>query len=147
MKKFLCLITIGLLVMLLFLPPYLRRFANFDMEVVVANGQDDVISALNCKKNNEMINTSYLNNKPYNIQYKISGNYTLEDSEIDENEIIHNLRSYALVKYNEKKKQTVYKIEVDKINDKTLLGSYLLPINDASNYYQSLGFTCSAINL
>lgn len=148
MKRILCLIAIGLLTMLIFVPPYLRRHANFLVESVSTKGSNDKVSMLNCKRGEDSINTSYLNSEPYNIQYKISGDYTNSTWQTEEENAINNsfitdLESLAKIKYNAKKNITTYKIEVSNLNDKTNLKNYLLPINEEQLFYQNIGFVCS----
>lgn len=140
MKRLTCLVVLAVLFALLLLPPFLRRFVSFDLEKVSTKGSNDKVLILNCEKQEEKINTSYLNDKPYNIQYKINGNYTNEEE--TDNSIIMDLRNYSTIKYQDNKNVTIYKIDVNNIKE-GLLTNYLLSINEQMHYYEKIGFTCS----
>ena len=70
--KIICYISLVVLNILLFLPPACRLFAKEKVSVI----KDDVVSVLNCSKDEESINATFLNGNPSNIFYKIKGNYT-----------------------------------------------------------------------
>ena len=146
MKRMLCLVSIVILLFFLLLPPVLRRFATFDVyEKIEAKGNNDSISVINCKRDDEQINTSYLNNKPYNLQYKIKGNY--EEVEL-ENEIIDNLKQYGKISFNKEKDITELKVDlstISKIPEELI--NYTQDINKEITYYENLNFTCTGMTL
>ncbi len=162
MQKIIGVSAIVMLLLLILFPPFLRKYANFDTMKMEAKGKNDSINVVNCKDADSEINTSYLNGKTYNIQYKIRGNYqdlhhNDENQEKDENnnlpelkenEMANILKPFAKESYDAKKDQTIYKLAItDELLKNISLNNYLLSIKDQITYYESLGYKCSSLNL
>ena len=73
MIRRLCYVSLVLLVILLLTPPLLRAFVKEKEE----NPEPPkVVTVLSCEKENESVSSTFLNQDPQNLLYKIKGNYT-----------------------------------------------------------------------
>ena len=155
MKNILLYFTLFLLIILLLLPPGLRLFGKNLYTTPIIPKNKDVLEILNCTKINETISTSFLNGKAYNIKYEISGNHLSQDNEnsllnteetdnVNKNTIVDDLNSYAEVKYIEEKNITEFRLAVNLLNNiPDSLVNYTKSIQEVSNYYTDLSFSCT----
>lgn len=144
MKKILCYIVLIILLVLLLLPPVLRYFKEDYEEVKVAKVKDTVM-VLNCSNSKEKINTSYLNGKTYNLQYQISGDYTLESDELMPIQEI--ITRYAKINYQQSLNVTDYKVDFSSFDTiPPELKEYAKELESQKDTYTSKGFTCSMNN-
>lgn len=145
MKKILLGVALFFLIVLLFLPPCLRWFGK-DLYAKKEEVNKNVVKVLNCTKNDETINTTYFNEKPYNFRYSIIGNYLSdeEDEEKVENQIISDVKNVTMSSYDEATNATIYTVVLSTVemqNEK--MKNYIKEIEDQQNYYQSIGFMCT----
>ena len=151
MKKFFLWVLLILLIGFLLLPPGLRLFGK-DLYKEKEEEKKDVVTVLNCKKNEDTINTTYFNDNPYDFRYDAKGNYTIENDNnenIDlestfDNSIIYDIRNSSMVNYNSEKDITEFHIilsSVEKVNEK--LSNYTKLPEEQQKYYMSMGFNCT----
>ena len=79
LKIILCYFSLLVLIVLLLLPPALRMLVNEKKEPEVVKA----VTILSCERDKESISSTFLNQDPQNILYKLKGNYT-EDKQADE---------------------------------------------------------------
>lgn len=141
MKNVLLGISLVLLIILLLLPPSLRWFAS-DLYKDNEEKPKDVVTVLNCVKDDETINTTYFNDNPYNYQYTVIGNILENDN--DNNLIIQNIKRYASPSYDEISNITTYQMVLSSVEISVeSLKNYTYSPEDQESYYQSIGFTCT----
>ena len=141
MKNVLLGISLVLLIILLLLPPSLRWFAS-DLYKDNEEKPKDVVTVLNCVKDDETVNTTYFNDNPYNYQYTIRGN--LLDSDSVNNLIIQNIKRYANTSYDVISNLTTYQMVLSSVEISVeSLKNYTYSPLEQQSYYQSIGFTCT----
>ena len=139
MKKIICYALIIILLFLLFLPPILRRFGKVDKEVAITKSKN-VVMVLKCSKQNEKINTSYLNGQTYNLQYQIKKDLTNEELNTDEKRI----KEYAKVSIDKNNQTMDYRVDFNSLSLlPDSLKDYAKEINEQKAFYTNLGYTCS----
>ena len=158
MKKVLCYFGLFFLIILLLIPPGLRIFAkNLYPE---EEKPKLVVNILNCNKETESVFSSYANTTPQTFQYKIKGNYVLNNennSNVDteenldgviqtnepENELIHLIRKNALVTYDEESDLTTYQITFWEGSDYTGDLRNFKDMEKIQKYLIELKFSCT----
>lgn len=155
LKNILLYLALILLIVMLFLPPVLRKVVK-DKD----NTPKTVETFLTCIKEGEVITTSYSDDKPYNLYYSIKGNHTLlntnenneieniEDEKIDEEEIeeefelIEDIISYSSVTYSETEDKTEFIMPITDVEIDNL-DKYKENIEDQNDFYTRYGYSCT----
>ena len=145
MKRIFYYALIIFLLFMLFLPPVLRSYGKDLYHEIQISKSKDKVMVLNCSSLNEKINTSYLNDKTYNFQYQIEGNYTnLDNEEIKLNAIQEKIKNYAKITYHQENNSTDYRIDFNMLNViPNGIQDYNKNINEQQNFYTALGYTCT----
>ena len=145
MKKVLLCFILIILIGLLLLPPGLRLFGK-NLYNDVEEEKKDVVTVLNCKKGDEVINMTYFNDKPYDFRYTIKGNYNASMQDVVDGEtpnntldnaIIEDIKGSSMINYSESKDTTEFHIvlsSVEMINEK--LNNYIKKPEEQQKYYK-----------
>ena len=154
--SFLCYFGLIILTFLLFLPPALRIFGK-DLYVKEEKKKDEII-ILNCKKENESINSTFLNGEPKNLEYLIKGNYTVttneeeesetseKDKEDNQNTLLVYIKPYSQVKYDEEKDITSYNVKTIDLKQINNYPETFSTVDNQQNYFTKLNFSCTRAN-
>lgn len=149
MKKVLLWIALVFLIILVLIPPALRLFGK-NLYIKVEE-KKDVVTVLNCLKNEENISTTYLNDVPYNFKYTLNGNYSndREESEKDEyydvqNAIVNDIKNTVTSTYNKMTDITTFSIVLTMVEmQKESMKNYVKNPKEQQDYYHSIGFICT----
>ena len=156
MKKILLWITLIILIILLILPFSLRLFGK-NLYNDKQKENKDVVTVLNCKKNEDILTTTYFNNNPYDFRYVLKGDYSNNNgqNEINDNleqffddSIINDIRDNSIITYSEENNTTEFHIllsSVEMVYDK--LRNYTKLPNEQQKYYTNMGFYCTINNV
>ena len=167
--RFICYISLFFLVILLFLPPALRILVKEEEPEVVK-----IVTVLTCNKTNESISSTFLNDVPQNILYKITGNYLVNNnSDILEtnnaDEITSNQNEVGVVADNQNNAlgegsfleliKPISQISYDDVNNISSFRVNMTSLKELVNYqndfntiaaqetyFASLNFTCTKEN-
>lgn len=151
MKKFFLWVLLILLIGFLLLPPALRIFGK-DLYKKVEEEKKDVVTVLNCKKGEDSINTTYLNDKPYDFRYYVKGNHTIENENAEnidiestfDNSIIYDIRNNSMINYNNDKDTTEFHIILSSVElTSDQLSNYTKLPEEQQKYYIAMGFYCT----
>ncbi len=144
-KKVFCYFGLVILNILLFAPMVTRIvFKEKKPEV-----KPDVVTVLTCEKTGESIRSTFLNDEPKNIQYQISGDYSMSSKEdletVITNPVLKKFINYAQPEYDEGQR-----VSIIKFNTSITQGSldYEIIFNNITNqeeYYRSQNFSCNRI--
>lgn len=149
MKNFLMYILIIVLVFMLLLPPGLRMFGKNLYNEKNNQKKDNDVYVLRCTGLSETINTSYMNDKPYNFQYLVKGNYIDLDNQNNEilNYIVVDIKNYSELSYNDEDDTTEYRIAFNEMeNIPETLMTYSMKYDEQNAYYTEHGFNCTKIS-
>lgn len=167
MKKILCYVAIVLLLILIILPPMLRIFVKEE----AYEPPKDVVSLLNCNKDDESISMPYLNGGLVSIKYTFPALISSPDIYVREDDFDNNLGDILEVPDtnltltpNESKtlksvlegitntqsetvnNLTIYTLDMKDTNNSSLVPNEFKGSSDVmKNYYTNLGYTCNII--
>ncbi len=150
MKNFLCYVGIVFLIGMIALPPLLRAFVkkNEDSKPVI-------IDILNCNGENDSIFASYTDKKIQKYQYKIKGNYLINNEDTSnkeegatdtENELLYTSKKYGEVFYDEENELTQYTIDFVNFGDIPTEFSNATEPERFQTYLTSLKYSCTITN-
>lgn len=143
MKKFLCYISIILLVLLIALPPLTRIFyKEKEIEEVVR----DTYTLLTCTKDLYIINESYKNNEPLSIKFTKpleDNNINIEGSNI-EAALDSEIKKLVNSTQDEERQEISYILQYQNFDLSTLSGlaNFRLSLDNQVKYYEQNGYVC-----
>ena len=151
----LCYLGLGVLVFLLLLPVALRLFGKnlYEKKEV----KKDVVTLLNCNKKSETVSSTFLNEDPKNLNYKIGGDYsTVQINDTDEQEIdmssktatvfIELIKDYAKIEYSHIDNATSFNVDVKDLKQVPNYVGIFSSIENQNKYFSSQGFSCTITN-
>ena len=150
MKNLLLYLALFFLIILLFIPPVFRLTMK-DMYKREEKPKD-VYGMLYCEKNDENINESYLNYKPYGLKYNYKSDKEIlindgennETGQISENSIVNDIYDYSNINFNSESNWYEYTVDLNNISEiPEKLVNYTRPIDEQMYYYGAIGFTCN----
>ena len=155
MKKVLLSFALFLLIILLFIP-FIFRLVGKNWYKDKLSKMNNSIESLNCNKQDETLNLTYLNNNPHNLQYLIKGNYVADnnkeanpDTVIDietsnsEKTMASDLLDYSIVTYKEDENMTEFRINLPDFPSIPEVLKKYTDKESAKGYYESIGFSCT----
>ena len=150
----LCYIGLVILVILLLLPLFLKTFGKNFYEKKEEKKKDEVI-ILSCTKDAESINSTFLNNEPQNISYRIKGDYSVStnddskklgdentDSVKDTISFMEIIKPYAKITYDDKIGITSFSIQVSDLAKTSDYNSIFNSLDNQQKYFVSQKFNC-----
>ena len=141
--RILCYIGLVILIILLLLPFLLRIFGK-NLYQKQETKKDEVI-VLSCNKQNEMISSTFLNNEPQNIEYRIKGDYSSKDEtdiETDKVNLMDIIRPHAKIEYQKDDDTTIFKVNVSDLKEVKNYAQIFASIENQTTYYTSQTFSC-----
>ncbi len=157
----LCYISLVILFILLLLPPMLRLFGK-DLYVQKEEKKKDEVIILTCDKQDENINSTFLNGEPQVIEYHIKGDHSVavndvklkdetDDSqqladEIEVNIFIELIRPFAKIEYREDINETSLKVKVSDLKELEEYDSVFSTFDNQQKYLLDQFFTCQKTN-
>ncbi len=151
-NNYLYYIGLVILVILLLLPPGLRLFAS-DL-YVEEEEKVDVIKILSCNKVDESISSSFVNEIPQNIDYKIKGDYRLNDydanvgyveevgKDVIKSTLMPIIRPFAKITYDEVENITTFNVDVASLKEISEYESFFSNLQNQLSYYNLQAFYC-----
>lgn len=143
----LCYVGLFFLVILLIMPPVFRLVFKEKKEEVKKN----VVVTMRCNKENEEVNSTFLNDEPQVIQYSIIGDYSIKnESETNEktestlppSEIITKFAEFGNIVYHEENNTSVLKVVVSQARGSADYELLLRNQPTQEEYFKSQGFSC-----
>lgn len=152
-----CYFGLVFLIILLILPVAFRMFGKnwYQKE----EKKKDLVEVLKCTKEKDTIYSSFINDVPQYLEYKVIGNYTLSSSDGNvlnddsssssvkqtANDIIERVREYAKVTYSDVDNFTTFKVNMSSMQqDKQYVGIFN-NLKNQKSYFNSLAFYCSTV--
>lgn len=144
-KKILCYFSLVVLTILLFIPALFRLIFKEEKPTV----KEDVVSILNCEKSEESVRSTFLNDTPKNILYKIKGNYeTITDEEEETmslNPVYKKLINYGQPVYDEANGISTIQFNTSVTENSIDYELIFSKLVNQEEYFRSQGFSCSVI--
>lgn len=154
MKTVLLYFLMIILLILLFLPPALRKFMPVEVDIDELEEGKNVITMVNCSKGaSENLNFTYNNKQIKSLYYRVSGNKASYKSneevlEIEDNEVVKSIYKYGYPVYNETDNVTIFNVVFTSLEmNEQLLKDYSQPISRQKDFAESKGFTCTIVEM
>jgi len=151
-KIFFCYISLVFLIALLFTPLVFKIVFKAEKN----EKKDDVVTRLECNKGEEIISSTFFNDKPQNILYRIKGNYMTngnsEGSENGNNEnednigkeslVLKKFLNYSNIMYDEENNTSSISFNVEVTNGTVDYELIFINIANQEEYFRTQGFSC-----
>lgn len=172
----LCYIGLVFLFILLLLPPMLRLFGKDLYVKKEEEKKKDEVVILTCDKQDENINSTFLNGNPQVLEYRIKGDHSVsvsdekaiqdnelgdendakedktvvkeenETEEVDITSFIELIRPLAKIEYNSDSNVTLFKVKVTDLRELSVYNKIFNSIENQQGYFVNQEFSCQKTN-
>ena len=144
-KKVLCYFGLVVLVILLFIPWVFRLVFKEKAPVV----KKEVVTVLSCEKSGESIRSTFVNDEPMSILYKIVGSYEMNNEQdlesVVNNAVFKKFINYGAPVYNEEEGTSSIKFNVSATHGSLDYEIIFNNITNQEEFFRSNNFSCNRI--